>query len=565
MAEALRSNELFQLLNTRNNSLMEIVHDLVQAVAPGEAGAGALSPELAAKLNAMREAPMSKALDKEDLWRNRLRDEISSYQVPVKTMEDVTTEFSRENSEFMREHGWCYGQEQSLHQRELGYFQFHPLTGRTDPEPILYPYEPDVSVFYTRQCVRRSAESKVLNLPLTIVNVFETAKCMGLDFTQIDRIVRQILQQEMPVAFEDIRDLRNPVEFLEAVVGLFDFRTERQRILRLMKMCNRRIGVSIRVPVTKYENLVKELLVLEGIQMSDELITDKAEREAKKIIFKFVEKSTAQELKDYISKRTRDDASVGNTAKISLNELFSSVEKLEKMSHLRLQSDKQLLSVDHDVSLFYTNLSEIDLDLADVKAVERELDALPNSLVEMVFHAGVVPSYDPTKTPVQNQVAANLLVKPEKKVETEKPRGRSTDRSQSRSRRSSAARSTEGRKDVKKMGTEGPKTKRDDKPELRDAATDDALCVICAEAFADQKGPKCSERFCAEYQKPTKYREPTYYCKYCAEDRKVKAYHPRVWCKSKFMKQTQALFHARAEDDATDTEEEETTDNNNLN
>ena len=59
MAEALRSNELFQLLNTRNNSLMEIVHDLVQAVAPGEAGAGALSPELAAKLNAMREAPMS--------------------------------------------------------------------------------------------------------------------------------------------------------------------------------------------------------------------------------------------------------------------------------------------------------------------------------------------------------------------------------------------------------------------------------------------------------------------------------------------------------------------------
>ena len=137
MAEALRSNELFQLLNTRNNSLMEIVHDLVQAVAPGETGAGALSPELAAKLNAMREAPMSKALDKEDLWRNRLRDEISSYQVPVKTMEDVTTEFSRENSEFMREHGWCYGQEQSLHQRELGYFQFHPLTGRTDPEPIL--------------------------------------------------------------------------------------------------------------------------------------------------------------------------------------------------------------------------------------------------------------------------------------------------------------------------------------------------------------------------------------------------------------------------------------------
>ena len=124
--------------------------------------------------------------------------------------------------------------------------------------------------------------------------------------------------------------------------------------------------------------------------MSDELITDKAEREAKKIIFKFVEKSTAQELKDYISKRTRDDASVGNTAKISLNELFSSVEKLEKMSHLRLQSDKQLLSVDHDVSLFYTNLSEIDLDLADVKAVERELDALPNSLVEMVFNLSLI-------------------------------------------------------------------------------------------------------------------------------------------------------------------------------
>ena len=535
---------------------MEIVHNLVQAVAPGQAGENALSPELASKLNAMREAPMSKALDKEDLWRNRLRDEVSSYSVPVKTMEDVVNEFSRENSEFMRLNGWCYSQEQCVQKRGLGYFAFHPLTGRTDPEPILYPYEPEVSVFYTRQCVRRSAESKVLNLPLTIINTFETAKFMGLNFEQIDRIMRQILEQEIPVAFEDIRDLKNPVEFLEAVIGLFDFRTEKQRVLRLMKMCNRRVGVAIRVPVTKYKNLVKELLVLEGIPMTDDVITDKAEREAKKIIFKFVEKPTAQELKDYISKRTRDDASVGSTAKITLNELFSSVEKLEKMSHLRLQSDKQLLSVDHDVSLFYTNLSEIDLDLADVRTVEKDLDAIPNSLVEMVFHTGIQTGYDPTKTPVQNQVSANLLTKPDKKVEPEKPRGRGADRSQSRGRRGSVTRSAEGRKEGKKSGGENVKPKKEDRTDLRDSATDDALCVICAEVYAEQKGPKCSEKFCAEYQKPTKYREPTYWCKYCAEDRKVKAYHPRIWCKQKFLKQTQALFHAKTDDD-DDTEEED--------
>ena len=71
MADQLRSNELFQLINTRNNSLMEIVSELVQAV-PGQGGAGLLSPEMVAKLNAMRDAPMSKA------WTRKIFGEIDS-------------------------------------------------------------------------------------------------------------------------------------------------------------------------------------------------------------------------------------------------------------------------------------------------------------------------------------------------------------------------------------------------------------------------------------------------------------------------------------------------------
>ena len=563
MADQLRSNELFQLINTRNNSLMEIVSELVQAV-PGQGGAGLLSPEMVAKLNAMRDAPMSKALDKEDLWRNRLREEIAAYQVPVKTADDVHLEFSRDNSEFMRNNGWCYDVKESIKQKGLGYFQFHPTTGRTDPDPILYPYEPDVSIFYTRQCVRRSSESKLLNLPLTIINIFSVAREMGLSWEQVDRICRQVMEQEMPTAYEDIRDLKDSVEFIEAMVGLFDFRTEKRRVLRLMKMCNRRVGVAARVPVIKYKNLVKELIVLEGIPMTEDVISEKAEREAKKIICKFVEKNTAQEFKDYISKRTRDDASTGNTAKITLNELLDAVEKLEKMPHLRLQSDKQLLSVEHEISLFHVNLADIDLELSDIRAIERDLDATPNSLVEMMFHTNPVTQYDPTKTVVQNQVSSNLLVKPDKTVETEKPRGRSSERSTSRTRRGSGARSADGKNNVKKAAAEPKKIRKEDRAELRDSATDDALCVICAEPYAEQKGAKCSERFCAEYQKPTKYREPTYWCKYCAEDRKVKAYHPRVWCKRKFLKNTQALFYTRPGDSEDSDSEEEVADENNI-
>ena len=108
------------------------------------------------------------------------------------------------------------------------------------------------------------------------------------------------------------------------------------------------------------------------------------------------------------------------------------------------------------------------------------------------------------------------------------------------------------------------KIRKEDRAELRDSATDDALCVICAEPYAEQKGAKCSERFCAEYQKPTKYREPTYWCKYCAEDRKVKAYHPRVWCKRKFLKNTQALFYTRPGDSEDSDSEEEVADESNI-
>ena len=89
------------------------------------AGANALSPELVSKLNAMREAPMSKALDKEDLWRNRLREEIAAYVVPAKSIEDVNNEFAHENSEFRSNYGWCYNHDQSIQKKEREHF-LHP-------------------------------------------------------------------------------------------------------------------------------------------------------------------------------------------------------------------------------------------------------------------------------------------------------------------------------------------------------------------------------------------------------------------------------------------------------
>ena len=59
-----------------------------------------------------------------------------------------------------------------------------------------------------------------------------------------------------------------------------------------------------------------------------------------------------------------------------------------------------------------------------------------------------------------------------------------------------------------------------------------------------------------KYQKPTKYHKQSFWCKHCMDDKKVKAYHPRVRCKSKFLKQTQALFHAWV-GDSDDSEDEE--------
>ena len=77
----------------------------------------------------------------------------------------------------------------------------------------------------------------------------------------------------------------------------------------------------------------------------EDVISDKAEREAKKIICKFVEKSLRR---------------LGTMLWLETlpRFLLDAVEKLEKMSHLHLQSDKQLLSEDNEISIFHTNLTD---------------------------------------------------------------------------------------------------------------------------------------------------------------------------------------------------------------
>ena len=87
---------------------------------------------------------------------------------------------------------------------------------------------------------------------------------------------------------------------MEALIALFDFRLERNRVLRMMKMCHRKKGTSVRAPVTRYRNLVKELIALEGVEMPMEELQEKADREAKKVLFQFLEKNTAAELKEYL-------------------------------------------------------------------------------------------------------------------------------------------------------------------------------------------------------------------------------------------------------------------------
>ena len=120
-----------------------------------------------------------------------------------------------------------------------------------------------------------------------------------------------ILEHEIPHAYEDVKDIKATEDLMEALNGTYDFCTEQNRVLRLMKMCHRKRGTCIRSSVIKYRNLVKELIMLEGVQLSKADFQDKADQEALKVMFKFLKPNTTAELKNYKLKKSRDEVAIG--------------------------------------------------------------------------------------------------------------------------------------------------------------------------------------------------------------------------------------------------------------
>ena len=534
MAGQLLSDELYASMNSRLSETISKLGALARMTGTGAPDA-AQHLQLLTELDALTAAPLSQALDKADIWKNRLRETIMSYQVPAKTRDDVLREFNRDNTEFKQLNGWAQSPDKMLQKGEFGYHQFHPLTGSVDPEPILFPYTPDMKVFYEQECIRRIGESKMINLPATVQNCMTLSRKMGLGWSQIAFVLLSVLEHEVPSAYEDVKDVKAPEDLMEAIIGTYDFRTERNRVLRLMKMCHRKRGMCIRSPVIKYRNLVKELIMLEGVQLTDAEIQDKADREALKVMFKFLEPNTAAELKDYKLKKSRDEVAIGQASAVNLHELFDVVGKLEKMRGYQLMTDKHLITIDHEVALFYTNLNEVPLDRDEIGEVMRDIGGGDDLMVEMLFNTQVgAPVFNPRNTTVANTVPDSSLGRKKKPVLVEQPVQRK--RSRSRPRENAGAKKTPKAGDGEgKPGTQPVREK------WIDSNTDDKYCVICGEKYSDQKEAVCKENYCSVYHRPTKHKD-TRFCIHCAKERGVKSYHPRMWCKSLFEATAKKLF-----------------------
>ena len=560
MANQLINNEQFATMNSRLSEAIVKLQTLAQM--SGQANEAAQKTQLLSELEALTSAPMSKALDKADIWKRRMREAIVSYRTPAKTIEDVNKEFSRENTEYKNLHGWSYSCDRMLQKGRFGVHQFHPLTGAADTEPILYPYNPDVKVFYEKQCIEKISDSKILNLPHTMLAVLEVAQLMGLGWEQNREIFLQILQYEAPAIHEDVKDIKASADLMEALIALFDFRLERNRVLRMMKMCHRKKGTSVRAPVTRYRNLVKELIALEGVEMPMEELQEKADREAKKVLFQFLEKNTAAELKEYLLKKSRSETAIGQPDRVNLNDAFKAAEDLERIRGYQLVTDKHLMSVDHEVALFYTNLNDVDLERDEVEAVCKELDMASDAALECLFTTrmtGISPGFDPSKPTVANRVPEEILNDKDKQIVVEKPPVVKRARSRDPSRNRKAFKQRDGTAKT----SDNTKTKRaENSSDWKDSATEPDLCVICGESYAAQKdagGNVCKEDYCSVYHRPLKHKDVRF-CILCARSRQVKAYHPRMWCKTLLEQTAQKIFmltlNAESDDEA---EEEETT------
>ena len=526
MSDQLITSELLQTMNVRLSECIKKQLECVNIMASG----GKQDPKklkgLVQELEALSSAPLSKALEKADIWRNKLRAAVTSYKVPTLTRDDASQIFDRENTEFRNIYGWSQPADRILQKGVAGYHLYHPLTGRVDPDPILYPYTPKVETFYEQQCVKHITDGKSINMPHTMLSVVKTSEKMGLNLDQCALMLRQIMKREGHVNHDDVKDIEDSVEFMEALIGFFDFKSERLRLLKMLKMCHRKVGQPIRTPVNKYRNLIKDLILLEGIAMTDDEIMEKADREAKKVMFKFLERNTALELKEYLTKKARDEVSIGFEARTNLQELYDNVEKLERVRGYQLQSDKHLVSVDHEVSLFFMNLQEVELDQSDLESMALDVSA------DCLFHTNVaLPPFDNSKAIGVSNVAEFGYGKKDKQIELERPRGRGW--SQHRTGKSPGRNNRDA--------SRGASKEREPREVWKDAKTEAGLCAMCGEDYNSQSGEKCKASFCSVYNKPLSKVEERF-CMICAKAKKVKAYHGVAWCKTNFERVAAKVF-----------------------
>ena len=552
MANQLINNEQFATMNSRLSEAIVKLQTLAQM--SGQASEPAQKTQLLSELEALTSAPMSKALDKADIWKRRMREAIVSYKTPAKTIEDVNKEFSRENTEYKNLHGWSYSCDRMLQKGRFGYHQFHPLTGAADTEPILYPYNPDVKVFYEKQCIKKISDSKSLNLPHTMLAMLEVAQQIGLVWEQNRDVFLQVLQYESPPIYNDVKDIKAPADLMEALIALFDFRSERNRVLRMMKMCHRKKGTSVRAPVTRYRNLVKELIALEGVEMPAEELQEKADREAKKILFQFLERNTAAELKEYLLKKSRSEAAIGQPDRVNLNDAFKAAEDLERIPGYQLVADKHLMTVDHEVALFYTNLGDVNLEGGEVETVCKELDIPSGALMESLFNTRLnnpATKSGPARPVATGSAPGIPLTSAEEAGRAKKAAGVKRNRSRDASRGRKTLKQSES---LSKSVDQLPVGKPDPEPVWKDAKAESDLCVICGESYSEQKKAEknlCKANYCSVYHRPTKHMDERF-CMTCAKERHVKAYHPRVWCKTLFEQTAQKIFMLALEPESED-------------
>ena len=217
MADQIINGELLQQVNARVCELVKCQLELVKVLTVRAGPDCSDYKPILRDLERLHAAPLAKVLDRAEIWRNRLKTALTSYKVPEVDRDEANQIFNRENTEFRNTHGWSQPGDRIIQKGKYGYHLYHPLTGKLDPEPILFPYTPKVDVFYGAQSVQFITGTRQLNLPITMMRVLETSQKMGLGWSSMNLMLRQIVQLEAKDYYDDVKDIQDSVEFVETL------------------------------------------------------------------------------------------------------------------------------------------------------------------------------------------------------------------------------------------------------------------------------------------------------------------------------------------------------------